>query len=265
MSIMDSELKQTIERLSLLTAGQINWIKKVVSQFLQPMEAWRNPKSDLITENVLASMGDVLRIHHSFSREAFSKDKFEFALEGGFRSSGIEAELAARGNRGYDITINGQKFSLKTQADKGIKESHIHISKFMELGGGEWTDKESDLIGLREQFFANTNGYDRILSLRCLSANRESPWRYELVEIPKTLLLEAKDGVLRMSSESTQNPKPGYCEVFDSEGRLKFRLYFDGGGERKLQIQHIDKSLCVVHAQWTLSVIDLEKGIADES
>ncbi|MBK7271462.1 MAG: hypothetical protein IPI07_18805 [Flavobacteriales bacterium] len=27
-------------------------------------------------------------------------------------------------------------------------------------------------------------------------------------------------------------------------------MYFDGGGERKLQVQHLRKSLCLVHAEW---------------
>jgi type II restriction enzyme len=32
--------------------------------------------------------------------------------------------------------------------------------------------------------------------------------------------------------------------------RLKFELYFDAGAERKLQVRHLRKDLCTVHAQW---------------
>lgn len=261
----EQQLSKISEDISHLSEGQLHWVRKVVTQFRQPMENWNNPESDLIPKNVLESLGDVLRIHHSFSREAFSKDKFEYALENAYKSSSINAELAARGNRGFDITIKNQKFSLKTQADKNIKEDYIHISKFMELGGGHWAGSEEDLIGLREQFFTNMNGYERVLSLRCLTPDRENPWRYELVEIPKDLLLEARNGRFRMVQDSTQNPKPGYCEIFSPDNKLKFRLYFDGGGERKLQIQMIDKSLCTVHARWSFSVADLEKGLSSES
>jgi len=56
-----------------------------------------------------------------------------------------------------------------------------------------------------------------------------------------------------MMLQSTQDPKPGYCTVEDSVGQVKFRLYFDGGGERKLQIKDIRKNLCVVHAEWDLA------------
>ena len=31
---------------------------------------------------------------------------------------------------------------------------------------------------------------------------------------------------------------------------VKFSLYFDGGTERKLQIKHLRKDLCKIHATW---------------
>jgi len=53
-----------------------------------------------------------------------------------------------------------------------------------------------------------------------------------------------------MRHQSKQNPKPGYCSVTDDEGNVKFKLYFDGGTERKLQIKNLRKDLCIVHATW---------------
>jgi type II restriction enzyme len=76
-------------------------------------------------------------------------------------------------------------------------------------------------------------------------------WRYELVEIPKSLLMEAERGTLVMMEKSRQTPKPGYCHVTNELGGTKFDLYFDGGTERKLQIKNLDKSLCPVHATWS--------------
>lgn len=90
--------------------------------------------------------------------------------------------------------------------------------------------------------------YDRILTLRRLKAVGFHV--YELVEIPKALLLEAGSGQFEMKSDSRQFPKPGYCTVHAPDGRIKFQLYFDGGTERKLQIKQLDKALCVVHATW---------------
>ncbi len=203
-----------------------------------------------MSECLLQQIGDGLRLHHCFSKEPFSKDKFEYLMERAAGLCGIKAELAPKGNPGHDITIRNQRFSLKTQANKGLSRKAAHISKFMELGKGRWSDTEEDLIGLLEQFFAHMKSYDRILVLRTLS-KAPSKWEYELIEIPKTLLERAKYGQLVMEHKSSQLPKPGYCYVNDASGGLLFKLYFDGGGERKLQIKAINISKCIVHATWS--------------
>jgi hypothetical protein len=134
--------------------------------------------------------------------------------------------------------------SLKTEAAKNIKENIIHISKWMELGKGAW-----DLPLLRDLFLGHMEKYERIFTLRCLSAD-PAKVHYELVEIPKSLMLEAKYCDLQVSENSRQLPKPGYGYVYDEKKELKFSLYFDGGTERKLQIKGLRKDLCIVHATW---------------
>lgn len=247
-------MERLVAALENLSASQLKWVSSVVEQFGKTKRFVRNDKSTLVSEQLLEDLGDTLRIHHCFSREPFSKDKFEYALERIAKDCGLSAELAPRGNPGYDIMISGQKFSLKTEAAAKINVKKIHISKFMELGGGDWGDNPDDLIGLRQQFFDHLNQYDRIIVLRRLPETQEG-LRYELVEIAKTLLLEAADAKLEMKLDSTQKgAKPGYCYVKDKAGTLKFSLYFDGGGERKLQIKSLDKSLCIVHAEWNFIV-----------
>ncbi len=246
----ETHLRHLYTSLRDLTDGQIGWIDTVVEQFHKPASFQSSPDSDLINACVLQDFGDALRIHHCFSKEAFTKDKFEYAFERVLNLCEIPATLAPRGNPGYDMTIGGVRFSLKTQANKGISSRYLHISKFMELGRGTWTDQEDDFMGLREQFFRHMESYDRILSLRRLRGTRTYPWYYELVEIPKDLLLEARSGVLRIMHQSRQFPKPAYYEVTDSSGERKFQLYFDAGGERKLQIKGLKKTSCIVHAEW---------------
>ena len=244
-----------VERLSAalleLTDSQLDFIENIITQFRRPFIALkRNPDSDLVDAQLLRDFGDVLRIHHCLSTEALSKDRFEYALERTLRFCGQAAEIShSKTNRGHDITINGTPFSLKTQADKGIKDEEIHISKFMELGKGHWLNSVKDLEGLRCQFLKHMEAYERIVTLRCL-VKGSNHFRYELVEIPKTLLQEAKDGKLTVCRNSKQKPKPGHCFVKDVKGKLKFQLYFDGGSERKLQVKHLRKDLCLVHAQW---------------
>lgn len=246
-----TKYERLLRRLPQLTNGQLFWLDKVVDVFECPHE-FKIHSSDLFDAEVLENFGDALRIHHAFSIEPFSKDKFEYVLEQILKMSGRSADLASKGNRGHDITINGLRVSLKTQADNNLKRDKIWISKFMELGRGQWTDNPEDLKGLLSLFLEHMAGYDRILSLRTLQKSPD--WEYELIEIPKSLLETAKFGTLDMKLESRQLPKPGYCHVFDASGNMTFQLYFDGGGERKLQIKNLLKSSCSVHASWKFSL-----------
>lgn len=252
--------------LDQLTEGQLALVGDVARLFTTDHTFTFSPfltgnGVQLMTQEIVDDLGDIIRVHHAFSREAFSKDKFEYALERVQKAHGRNAELAPRGNKGYDLKIGDERFSLKTEASQSIKVDSIHISKFMELGGGQWTTDPADLEGLRQQFIQHLNGYEHVLTLRRLPAKAEGWHKYELVAIPKELLLLAAGGALEMRADSKQTPRPGYCYVGNagwayavgtrpSPRDLQFSLYFDGGGERKLQIKHMKKSLCKVIATW---------------
>lgn len=190
----------------------------------------------------------LLLVHHALSSEAFTKDKFEHAMVRVMNQCGLTSKLAERGNPGNDITVDGEAWSLKTQADKQLRMNSLHISKFMELGKGEWTASIDSLRGLRQRMFEHMENYERIFSLRFKLIGDHN--YYELVEIPKSLLLESEHGEFTLSESSKQNPMPGYCTVYDENGHIKFKLYFDGGSERKLQIKQLDKNFCHVRATW---------------
>ena len=233
-----------------LTRPQLEFIESVVDQFRQPfIKIERHPESDLVDECLLRDFGDVIRIHHCFSKESLSKDRFEYAFERILNQCGKRATLAAKGNPGHDITIEGVPCSLKTQADTNIKEDKLHISKFMELGKGHWSAARQRP---RRPARSVLRAHDRVRAhlLAALPSKDPARWHYELVEIPKALFEEARDGKLSIRRQSTQSPKPGYCDVKEPRGELKYQLYFDGGTERKLQIKNLRKDLCTVHATW---------------
>lgn len=201
------------------------------------------------------AFNDRLRFHHQTSVEPFTKDKFEYAMVATLNSLGRKAEKAPKGNPGHDLTVDGERWSLKTQADAGIKRGFLWISKFMELGKGQWVT-DADLHALLKQFVNHLAAYDRIFSLRCFRTPLLPPlveYEYELVEIPKALLMRAQTGVLYYVAKTKQSPKPAYCTVTE-KGATLFRLYFDAGSERKLQVKDLDKSRCTVHATWKISV-----------
>ncbi|HEV2486880.1 MAG TPA: hypothetical protein VGT08_15230 [Terracidiphilus sp.] len=251
-----NQVRSLAQALVELTPSQLDWVGGVIRQFHLPHVFHRREDSDLVTPAVLEMLGDALRIHHAFSRQALSKDRFEFALEKSLNRAGIQAMLVEnRTNRGHDITIQQVPVSLKTQADAGIRIDSLHISKFMELGKGPW-----ELPLLRDMFLEHMRSYQRILQFRCLEPGPSS-YLYELVEIPKSLLLEGAGAELVIQLKSRQTPKPGYGYVYDTEKNLKFALYFDGGTERKLQIKAIRKDLCTVHASWRFESTPLEQSI----
>jgi type II restriction enzyme len=246
MTLASASDKETVEALRRLTQAQQEWVKSVIHTFGSTCQFLRTDDSDIVTDAVLASLGDRLLSHHANSRQALSKDRFEFALEAALNAAGIPARLVkSRTNRGHDITIREVPVSLKTEAASNIRDDIIHISKWMELGKGEW-----NLASLWSLFLEHMQSYDRIFTLRHLKNDGQSI-RYELVEIPKALLLEAANCELEVCVDSKQNPQPGYGHVRDANGQLKYSLYFDGGAERKLQIKHLRKDLCKVHATWT--------------
>jgi len=249
-----TNLKKTIARLSNLGDGQLGLLNGIIDTFERSVSATRHPSSDVVSGDFLIAFGDVLKLHHSLSQDYLDKHRFEAALERVYNAIGRAAERPAnRCNPGHDLTVDGEAWSLKTQGDKGINKDALYISKFMELGKGSWSN-EKDLADLRNQFLHHMRAYRRIFQLRYfrlesseLSATEHF---YELVEIPKPLLAEAKGGVITMMHKSKQEPKPGYCVVTGDDEQVRFKLYFDGGTERKLQIKNLRKDLCIVHASW---------------
>ena len=246
VSLTDQEKNDLLLALEGLRPAQLQWVKGAILAFSVPHHFVRAEESDIVTQAVLENLGDRMLSHHAGSRQALSKDRFEFAFEAALNDSEIPSRLVkSRTNRGHDITIAGVPVGLKTEAAANIREEIIHVSKWMELGKGAW-----ELPLLRDAFLEHMTSYERIFTLRCLSAD-PTKVRYELVEIPKALFMEATNCILEVREGSKQNPKPGYGYVKDSAGRLKFSLYFDGGSERKLQIKGLRKDLCKVHATWT--------------
>ena len=250
---MEDDPASTAKRIAALSRGQLALLNAILDTFQRSVAAERWADSDVVSAEYLAAFGDVLKLHHTMSDDYLDKHRFEAAIERVLKAIGKDAHRPSRNYPGHDITVDGVPWSLKTQGDRGIKSDVLYISKFMELGKGKWVT-ESDLRALRDQFLKHMDAYERIFQLRYFklagAEHGSAEHFYELVEIPKSLLLEAKSGICKMMHASKQTPKPGYCTVKDRRGEVKFRLYFDGGTERKLQIKDLRKDLCTVHATW---------------
>lgn len=240
-----------------LTPRQRARVERLVTALLRGVTTTANPESDIADPEFLGAFGDLLVAHNEGSKIPLTKDKFEFAMVDALNEAGYEARKVPNGNPGEDIIVNEVPWSLKTQADRNIKIDRLHISKFMELGKGKWGSVD-DLIALRGRMYAHMQAYERIFSLRCfprtINDDNETVYRYELVEIPKSVLLMSRDYPIEVMLNSRQTPKPAYCRVTEESGAEIFSLYFDGGTERKLQVKNLRKDYCIVHATWCFSV-----------
>ena len=129
-------ITQLHEIIPELNSNQIKLILDVITVLSEPYEKLDYYPRWVFTKDFLDVLCDFVRIHHALSDEPFTKDKFEYALNRTSKILGITSTLPGRTNPGHDIEIQGKRISLKTQADNGIKQDFIHISKFMELGRG---------------------------------------------------------------------------------------------------------------------------------
>lgn len=247
MKEKESRRTRLIRIIEEFPENRLHWLESV-TDILNCPHRFILKNQNLMNEEWSLSFGDALMIHHAFSNEPFTKDKFEYALVNTANLVDIPSDFAPRGNRGHDVIIDTTKFSLKTQADKLIKNDFIWISKYMELGKGEWGNDPEHLKTLLSSFLNHLKQSDRILILRCLQ--KAPNWKYELVEIPKEVLERSEFGELKMKEQSKQMPKPGYCTVYGENNVIDFQLYFDGGSERKLQVKALRKNLCNIIGEW---------------
>src|ERR1035438_10599660 len=116
----EQRIASLAQALSSLSESQLGWTEGVLRQFHQKPDLWANPESDLITPCALEQFGDALQIHHCFSTEALSKDRFEYAFSRVLNRCGIPATLADKCNPGHDITERSVPLRLKPQAAKRL-------------------------------------------------------------------------------------------------------------------------------------------------
>jgi type II restriction enzyme len=255
---LDKErLEALIAKLSDLSPSKLALIEKAVARYALPIQTTLAKNVRPFTKPVVEAFGDSLLTHHAMSSQPFTKDKFEYALIAAFLAATVPAEdSGSRTRAGFDISVAGVPWSLKTQANRAIRPDEIWISKFMEMGRGQWATA-ADLPNLRDRFLHHMQDYERIFTLRHQKRGTTADGEhhlYELIEIPKALMQEASGGEFEWMADSHQNPKPGYCRVPDHVGGCKFELYFDGGTERKLQIKHLKMQYCALVATWQFAI-----------
>ena len=90
-------IKRLMATIPKLSDYRLELVNTIVDIFQQPKDFSVSLQSDIFSSAIVDDFGDILRLHHCFSREPFSKDKFEYALENVLKIAGISTHLAPRG------------------------------------------------------------------------------------------------------------------------------------------------------------------------
>ncbi len=209
-----------------------------------------NSESDLATERFSISFSNQLLLHHATHEEKLNKKSFEYLLKAACEMDGRTAILNVDPtNAAEDVRVDNVKFSLKTEAAAGMRDGALNIQKLMEARWIRDYDTREDLAReAAKRIGRHLGSYERILVLRAFDQGRKFV-RYELVEIPKALLMRIS--TLRSSDLEDKNEKGGCGANVKDENGHAFRLFLDGSVE-KVRIFSLRKDRCVVHGEWTI-------------
>ena len=166
-----------------------------------------DPNTDIATEPFAKNFRTRLQLHHATHEEVFKKKTFEYAFKAASIVAGRAAEMDEDvTSAGYDVKVDDVRFSLKTEAGKATRGTHIKISKLMEARWIRECRTGQDFLTNMDKVKTHLTHYDRVIILRAFQV--ASPFngvRYDLWEIPHQLLslvstIQAGDFTPRMDA-----------------------------------------------------------------
>jgi hypothetical protein len=207
-----------------------------------------NPTSDFLTPDLASALGSQLLLHHATHEEKLNKKTFEYVLKYACEAVGYHVTLNANPTfPAEDLNINGMSFSLKTQADNGIKAGSVYVQKLMEA---RWIRDYSTPAELteaaRQRIGVHLAHYERMLVLRAFSVPGNG-YRYQLVEVPLSVLRLVSSLPACAFPVKNKAGSSG-ADVRDSRG-VAFRVLLDGSVE-KVRVFNLRIDRCIVHADW---------------
>jgi len=243
------ELVRTLERLSPI---QVEVVRAIIERFTDEQVS-EQLRSDFLSEKAFEYFSMRLAAHHASSSIVLKKENFEHILEQAFGRAGVPAVRAdSMTERGADLTVGDTTLSLKTEAAKKLRADSITISKLMEAAWIKQITSRDDIPSqVASMVMPHFENYDRIFILRSYpDPERRGSIRYDLREIPKTVLQRVGDLAPSDFSPLTKTRTTSAEVIIDGRRAFKFRL---DGSDDKLTVNYLDVSLCPLHAWWSLA------------
>jgi len=208
-----------------------------------------NPNSDLMTPAFVEDFSARLIAYHALHEQKLTKKTFEFVFCGACRAAGSNAVITSSPvNPGVDVTVDGIRYSLKTEGAAGMTKSSITISKLMEARWIRECESPGDFAReASRRISEHLQHYQRIITLRAFEY--DSVIEYDLIEIPLSILKYVEKLEARNFTQRTRNG--GSSARIVLEGKQLFTLRLDGSVE-KVTVSNLRMDVCRIHGSWRI-------------
>ncbi len=236
-----------------LHPAQVELLLEMARAMMRHVEETPNPASNIAVEAFRINFRNRLLLHHAANESKLTKKAFEYAFRAASAAAGRSAVIVdSQTNPGTDVVVDGESFSLKTEAARSLRANFITISKLSE---GRWIQQCGSTEELAEATVARVPShllqYDRILTLRARNLAAASVL-YDLVEIPRSVLLNVQN--LKADDFSPRTAQGGSTASVSVDGQRAFTLRLDGS-DGKVTISNLDIGLCLRHCSWAVPTV----------
>lgn len=238
--------------LETLTSTQLALVLSMARAMQIPVVVSDTADSDIVDDVFAETMSNLLTLHHALHEEPLNKKSFEYLLKQCLVASGRPAVInPAPGDESWDVEGAGYKWSLKTEAAKGISVSTVKIEKLMEaIWVREATDPDKCAEAVRTRINRHIQDYDRIIVLRAFAT--QDGYRYDLVEIPKPLLVASFENADPQQFEKQGRSISYGADFCDMHGARIFRILLDSSVE-KIRLW-FRSDFALIHGRWLVHV-----------
>jgi Type II site-specific deoxyribonuclease len=243
-----SSRSRLVEALAELDEDGIGRVLTVARAMSRPITQVRKGNSAIVTEAFVAEFQSKLLMHHATHTTKLDRLGFENAFLAASRAAGRATEQApSRTTRFWDVRVDGEQISLKSEGAASMKADYLHITKLSEAA---WIQdvrsakaRHGRMMQLINDFLAAVQGMFVLRS----SSRADGPF-YELVEIPVALFRRIEE--LPVAAFDSDAPRIAITD--DAGDIMELRL---DRSDAKITVAKLRKDRCIVHATWQLGAV----------
>ena len=241
------------KRIGTLSPTAVRFVARMVESLSSPPTVTvREPDTWITgTPDWIEYFGLALSVHHGTTTEPLAQKGFETVFRNACESVGWNMENPVSETRRFlDIVLRrgncpAQKLSLKSTAAQRLSHTTAHISKLTEAA---WIQDMRTARDRRQRTLALFREYmdavDSIVMLRAFRHRQETPYRYQLLEIPSGIFRSLQSASVEQFSADGPVVDCSY-----GEHPVAARVSLDRS-DAKITVKQIQLAACIVHAEW---------------